>query len=177
MNENTKWLALWLARAVQGVVLLATASCAQLAATGSVSIPPIPAGESRVWFCREWRICRSGRVRWRVLSRCSSRALPRDGADGRHRRQSIGQFRCRPRPGGLCKNRLVAELGYGGRQKPVGAADVLRPANPEPSRASRCCASLLLRRELSRRGFRSSRGSRFRYRSHKRKFRRAGPNR
>lgn len=52
MNENTKWLALWLARAVQGVVLLATASCAQLAATGSVSIPPIPAGESRVWFYR-----------------------------------------------------------------------------------------------------------------------------
>ena len=52
MAENAKRIALWLARGTQGALLLATASCAQPAATGSVSIPPIPAGEARVWFYR-----------------------------------------------------------------------------------------------------------------------------
>jgi hypothetical protein len=52
MAENAKRIALWLARGTQGALLLATASCALPAATGSVSVPPIPAGEARVWFYR-----------------------------------------------------------------------------------------------------------------------------
>lgn len=35
-------------------VLLATAGCAQPAVTGSVAIPPIPPGEARVWFYRDY---------------------------------------------------------------------------------------------------------------------------
>lgn len=52
MKEKGKLVARCLARVAQGALLLATASCAQPTATGSVSIPPIPAGESRVWFYR-----------------------------------------------------------------------------------------------------------------------------
>ena len=36
-----------------GVLLLATASCAQLPPTAATAIPPIPAGEARVWFYRD----------------------------------------------------------------------------------------------------------------------------
>src|SRR6516162_2534734 len=35
-----------------GILLLAVAGCAQLPTTASVAIPPIPAGDARVWFYR-----------------------------------------------------------------------------------------------------------------------------
>jgi hypothetical protein len=54
MGENRNPIAQWLARGAQSAVLLATASCAQPAATGSVAIPPVPAGEARVWFYRNY---------------------------------------------------------------------------------------------------------------------------
>ena len=34
------------------ILLLATAACAELPKTASVAIPPIPAGDARVWFYR-----------------------------------------------------------------------------------------------------------------------------
>src|SRR6266404_8378635 len=34
------------------ILLLATASCAQLQPTAAIAVPPIPAGEARVWFYR-----------------------------------------------------------------------------------------------------------------------------
>jgi hypothetical protein len=37
-----------------GPVLLAMVSCTSLPPTVSVAIPPIPAGEARVWFYRDW---------------------------------------------------------------------------------------------------------------------------
>jgi len=35
------------------ILLLALAACAQTATTASVAVPPIPAGEARVWFYRD----------------------------------------------------------------------------------------------------------------------------
>jgi hypothetical protein len=37
-----------------GLVLLANAGCTPLPPTGSVVVPPIRAGEARVWFYRDW---------------------------------------------------------------------------------------------------------------------------
>ena len=42
-----------LAQAGAAAVLLATAACSDLPATASVTVPPIPAGEARVWFFRD----------------------------------------------------------------------------------------------------------------------------
>jgi hypothetical protein len=42
----------WLQQAGAATLLLATAACSQLPTTASVAIPPIPAGEARVWFYR-----------------------------------------------------------------------------------------------------------------------------
>lgn len=42
-----------LAKATAGAVLLSAANCAQPAVTGSVAIPPIPAGEGRIWIYRD----------------------------------------------------------------------------------------------------------------------------
>jgi len=53
MNENKTFAARWPARLAQALLLFVTAGCAQQAATGSVNIPPIPAGEARVWFYRD----------------------------------------------------------------------------------------------------------------------------
>jgi hypothetical protein len=39
-------------RAGAAILLLATVACSQLPTTASVAIPPIPAGEARVWFYR-----------------------------------------------------------------------------------------------------------------------------
>jgi hypothetical protein len=36
-----------------GLLLLAATSCAQLPPTAAVAVPPIPAGEARVWFYRD----------------------------------------------------------------------------------------------------------------------------
>jgi hypothetical protein len=38
----------------QGLLLLATASCAQPAVTAAFDIPPIPAGEARIWYYRAY---------------------------------------------------------------------------------------------------------------------------
>src|ERR1700749_2932333 len=38
----------------QSVLVMATAGCAPQAVTASVSIPPIPAGEARIWFYRDY---------------------------------------------------------------------------------------------------------------------------
>src|SRR5438132_6730516 len=40
-------------RAAATAILLATTNCAQLSPTSSVAIPPIPAGDSRLWFYRD----------------------------------------------------------------------------------------------------------------------------
>jgi hypothetical protein len=37
-----------------GALLLAIVSCAPLPPTAAVAVPPIPSGESRVWFYRSW---------------------------------------------------------------------------------------------------------------------------
>jgi hypothetical protein len=42
-----------LVSAVAGVLAIAIAGCAQLPPTGSVAIPPIPAGAVRAWFYRD----------------------------------------------------------------------------------------------------------------------------
>src|SRR6266851_9585508 len=41
-----------LRRAVAAALLLAAAACSQLPSTASIAVPPIPAGEARVWFYR-----------------------------------------------------------------------------------------------------------------------------
>ncbi len=43
----------WLLPAGAGVLMLATAGCTNSPRTGSVAIPPVPAGEARVWFYRD----------------------------------------------------------------------------------------------------------------------------
>ena len=52
MSANKSFARQWLARGAQVVLLLAITGCAQMAATSSVNIPPIPAGGSRIWFYR-----------------------------------------------------------------------------------------------------------------------------
>jgi len=42
-----------LLRTAAGVLLLGIASCAQLPPTAAVTVPPIPAGDARVWFYRD----------------------------------------------------------------------------------------------------------------------------
>jgi hypothetical protein len=54
MSEKYNSAACWLMGAAQGALLLAVAGCAQPAATASVSIPPIPAAEARIWFYRNY---------------------------------------------------------------------------------------------------------------------------
>jgi hypothetical protein len=41
-------------RALSIALCLALASCGQLPVTASVAIPPIPAGETRIWFYRDY---------------------------------------------------------------------------------------------------------------------------
>jgi hypothetical protein len=52
MSANKSFPRQWLARGAQVMLLLAITGCAQMAATSSVNIPPIPAGGSRIWFYR-----------------------------------------------------------------------------------------------------------------------------
>jgi hypothetical protein len=54
MSANTNSAVCRLIAAAQGALLLAMAGCAQPAVTASVSIPPIPAGEARIWFYRNY---------------------------------------------------------------------------------------------------------------------------
>ena len=42
-----------LPRTAAGLLLLAIAGCASLPPTAAVTVPPIPAGEARVWFYRD----------------------------------------------------------------------------------------------------------------------------
>lgn len=44
----------WLGATAGGALLLATANCARPALTGAVAIPPIPAGEGRIWIYRDY---------------------------------------------------------------------------------------------------------------------------
>jgi hypothetical protein len=53
MKNNAVFLPRWLMRTGQCAVLLATAACAQPAATTAVSIPPVPGGEARIWVYRD----------------------------------------------------------------------------------------------------------------------------
>ena len=46
------WLSRRLRQTGAAFLLLAMAACAQLPTTASVTVPPIPAGEARVWFYR-----------------------------------------------------------------------------------------------------------------------------
>jgi hypothetical protein len=43
-----------LVTAATGVLLLSTANCTQPPITGSVAIPPIPAGDARIWIYRDY---------------------------------------------------------------------------------------------------------------------------
>jgi hypothetical protein len=43
-----------LIRAAAGMLLLAAAGCAQPAVTAAVTIPPIPAGDARIWVYRDY---------------------------------------------------------------------------------------------------------------------------
>jgi hypothetical protein len=54
MGENSSSVERLLLRMAQGAMLLTTASCAQPAATGSVAVPPVPSGEARIWFYRDY---------------------------------------------------------------------------------------------------------------------------
>lgn len=54
MCEKVALLLRWLTLAGPGVLALAVAGCAQPPATASVAIPPIPAGQARIWFYREY---------------------------------------------------------------------------------------------------------------------------
>jgi hypothetical protein len=38
---------------IVGILFLVTAACSQLPSTGSVAIPPVPAGQARIWFYRD----------------------------------------------------------------------------------------------------------------------------
>jgi hypothetical protein len=54
MSKNKNRLGYRLAGAIYGAFLLALAGCAQPAVTASVSIPPIPPGQARIWFYRNY---------------------------------------------------------------------------------------------------------------------------
>jgi hypothetical protein len=47
-------LSRWLVRAAQAAVPLAMAACAQPASTAATAISPIPPGEARLWFYRDY---------------------------------------------------------------------------------------------------------------------------
>ena len=53
MNTNSTPSSSWLVRAGQAGLLLATAACAQPAPTAAVAVPPVPAGEARIWVYRD----------------------------------------------------------------------------------------------------------------------------
>ena len=131
--------------------------------TAAVSIPPIPAGEARIWFYRDYEpyagkglpaiAANGGYVGAAELGGAFYRDVPPGhylvtvetvGIDT----NQTANFELARRPGGLCKNRLAAELGHRRGQEPMGAADLLRVADPEPNRASRCRASRFLWRQL-----------------------------
>ncbi|HMD63218.1 MAG TPA: hypothetical protein VKF83_04485 [Stellaceae bacterium] len=54
MSKNTNSATPWLIGAAPGALLLAMAGCAQPAVTASVGIPPVPAGDARIWFYRNY---------------------------------------------------------------------------------------------------------------------------
>jgi hypothetical protein len=56
MSSIPTMLSRRLRRTCAVLLLLATAACAQLPSTASVTIPPIPRGEARVWFYRQFDI-------------------------------------------------------------------------------------------------------------------------
>jgi hypothetical protein len=53
MPENAAIAVRWLRSAGAEALLLIVTSCGQLPPTSSVAIPPIPAGEARLWFYRD----------------------------------------------------------------------------------------------------------------------------
>jgi hypothetical protein len=53
MPESATIAVRWLRRAGTEVLLLVAASCGQPPTTSSMAIPPIPAGEARLWFYRD----------------------------------------------------------------------------------------------------------------------------
>ena len=54
MILNSTLLSRWSMWAGQSALLLAMAACAQSPVTTSVAIPPVPTGEARVWFYRDY---------------------------------------------------------------------------------------------------------------------------
>lgn len=54
MTRNATPLSSWLVRTGQIALLVATAGCAQPAPTASVAVPPVPAGEGRIWVYRNY---------------------------------------------------------------------------------------------------------------------------
>src|SRR5437667_393353 len=54
MDRTISTLSRWVTEAGPIALVLVLANCAQPAATASVAMPPIPAGEARVWFYRDY---------------------------------------------------------------------------------------------------------------------------
>jgi hypothetical protein len=54
MSMNATPLSSWLVRGGQIALLVATAGCAQPPSTTAVSVPPVPAGEGRIWVYRNY---------------------------------------------------------------------------------------------------------------------------
>jgi hypothetical protein len=55
MGTNATHLWMCSVRAAQCALLLGLAACAQPAATTAVASSPVPAGQARIWFYREWQ--------------------------------------------------------------------------------------------------------------------------
>ena len=53
MNTICTFLKKGLALSAQGALLLVTAGCAQPAATSAVTVPPVSAGQARIWVYRD----------------------------------------------------------------------------------------------------------------------------
>jgi Protein of unknown function (DUF2846) len=54
MGTNATLLWIWSLRAARSAFLLGLAACAQPAATIPAAAPPVPAGQARIWFYRDW---------------------------------------------------------------------------------------------------------------------------
>jgi Protein of unknown function (DUF2846) len=130
-----------LLRAGAGSALLATAACSQLPTTASVAVPPIPAGEARVWFYRdegpyESRVRPGVRMNDAVVGEVEPRgAFYRDTPPGRYR-VAVDSYVPNPNaardinldPGQQAYFKIVSEdypLAGGGLTSDVGAS---RPA-------------------------------------------------
>jgi len=142
--------------------LVAMAGCAQQPVTAAITFRR-SGGEARIWSIairayaggpsgdrRQWRIMSAGRVRWRVLSRCSSRTLPRDRQTAASTANQTANFDL-PRVRSLCKSSRC-ELGDG-RDKSSGKSRPFTPGGSRTKSRKPMSPISLLRRQLILRSF------------------------